>query len=739
VKKQSAPAWLSAALPGLLATLALLLVQLAQPAALARFGDIIFDAYQRAAPRPYHEAPVRVVDIDDATIARFGQWPWPRTDVARLTQALADAGAAAIAFDIVFSEPDRTSPARMAEILRKNPRARGDYADVAALADHDAILGETFARTPAIPGLFLTREANSSRPMQKAGFAVSGGSPLAQIPAYNGAITPLPVIADHAAGGGFVTIAGAGDGIIRRAPLLSRIGDQIVPSLSLEALRVAQGAGGIVIKSSTGSGELGAGPPGVVALKVGQFQAPTTPSGELWMHYREPRPDRITSAGLILGNELSSAEMRRLFEGQIVFIGTGASGLRDLVATPLRDRELGVMVHAQAVEQMILGEFLVRPDWAAGLERTLLLVLGIGLSFLLRPLGAALGGVAAAVALAGVGAGSWLAFQKLGLLVDPTYPALAAAAVYVACTASAFYREERARAYIRSAFDRYLSPDLVARIARDPSQLELGGEERDMTVLFCDIRSFSRLSERMAPQGIIQFLIEFLTPMTDILLSRKATIDKYIGDAILAFWNAPLDDPDHPRNAALAALAMLDQLQALNEPDHPKAQFWPGQVQIGVGINTGPCCVGNMGSAQRLSYSLIGDTVNLASRIEGLTKLYGCAIAIGEETARRVADFALLELDRVRVVGRDTPETIFALLGAPERRNEPAFQTLLAAQSAMLAAYRAQDWAGAEACLPTVAGGGLAPLAALYQERISNFRAAPPPPGWDGVYEATSK
>jgi adenylate cyclase len=740
VKRRSAtPAWLAAALPGLLAALALFLVQIARPAPIARLGDMVFDAYQRAAPRPFHEAPVRVVDIDDATIAKFGQWPWPRTDVARLTQALADAGAAAIAFDIVFSEPDRTSPVRMAEILRKNPRARGDYADIAALTDHDAILGETFSRTPAVAGLFLTRETNAARPAPKAGFAILGGSPLARIPAYNGAIPPLPVIGDHAAGGGFVTIAGAGDGIIRRAPLLSRIGDQIVPSLSLEALRVAQGAGGIMIKSSTASGELGAGPPGVVALKVGQFQAPTTPSGELWMHYREPRPDRITSAGLILGNQLSPAEMRRLFEGQIVFIGTGASGLRDLVATPLRDRELGVMVHAEAVEQMILGEFLVRPDWADGLERVVLLVLGVGMAFLLRPLGAALGGVAAATGLAGVGVGSWLAFQKFGLLVDPTYPALCVGAVYIACTATAFYREERARAYIRSAFDRYLSPDLVERIARDPSQLELGGEERDMTVLFCDIRSFSRLSERMAPQGIIQFLIEFLTPMTDILLSRKATIDKYIGDAILAFWNAPLDDPDHPRNAALAALAMQERLEALNQPDRPNADFWPGRVQIGVGINTGPCCVGNMGSAQRLSYSLIGDTVNLASRIEGLTKYYGCAIAIGEETAQRVADFALVELDRVRVVGRDTPETVFALLGPPEKRSDAGFQKLLGAQTAMLDAYRAQDWASAEAQLPIVADGGLAPLAALYAERISTFRASPPAPDWDGVYEATSK
>jgi adenylate cyclase len=735
-RRSAVSAWLLAILPGLIVTAALFALQLAGPELLARLGDMVFDAYQRAAPRPYRDAPVRVVDIDDATIAEFGQWPWPRTDVARLTQAIAGAGAAAIAFDIVFSEPDRTSPTRMAEILRRNPRAHGDYADVAALADHDAILGEAMAQAPTVAGLFLTRETNPVRPPQKAGFAISGDSPIDQLPAFHGAIVPLAVIGEGAAGAGFVTIAGESDGIIRRAPLLSRIGDQIVPSLALEALRVAQGAGGIVIKSSTGSGEVGAGAPGVVALKVGQFQAPTTRSGELWMHYRAPRADHITSARLILGGKLPEAEMRRLFDGQIVFIGTGASGLRDLVATPLRDRELGVMVHAQAVEQMILGDFLVRPDWAEGLERTLLLALGLGISLLLPPLGAVRGGAAALVALAGVAGGSWLAFRKLGLLVDPTYPTLTVGLVYIACTATAFYREERARAYIRSAFDRYLSPELVQRIARDPGQLELGGEERDMTVMFCDVRGFSRISERMAPHAIIQFLIEFLTPMTDILLARKATIDKYIGDAILAFWNAPLDDPEHPRNAAFATLEMLTRLEALNGAG---AEGWPGRVQVGIGLDTGPCCVGNMGSAQRLSYSLIGDTVNLASRIEGLTKLYGCPIAVGAETARRIPDFALLELDRVRVVGRDTPETIYALVGPPAMRAEPAFEALLAAQTAMLAAYRARDWAGARGRLAAVAEGGQPALAQLYAGRIAAFEAAPPPAEWDGVYEATAK
>ena len=265
-----------------------------------------------------------------------------------------------------------------------------------------------------------------------------------------------------------------------------------------------------------------------------------------------------------------------------------------------------------------------------------------------------------------------------------------------------------------------------------------------MTVMFCDIRSFSRISEGLSPQQIIGFLIEFLTPMTKVLLGRKATIDKYIGDAILAFWNAPLDDADHPRNAALAALEMVGQLRELNAANvGAPGKVWPGEVKIGIGLNTGPCCVGNMGSAQRLNYSLIGDTVNLASRIEGLTKVYGVQVAIGAEMAGRIGDFAMIEIDKVRVVGRDAPERLFALLGAPELAQSPDFKSAAEIWARMIDAYRARDWALARSSLdgfePHAAGCGLTKLAAFYAGRIEACRASPPGPGWDGVYQATEK
>ncbi|NBB52113.1 CHASE2 domain-containing protein [Rhizobium sp. CRIBSB] len=734
---------LSAAVPGLIFTAIVLAIHIAQPAVLTTLGNVVFDSYQRMWPRPYRDAGVKVVDIDDETIRRLGQWPWPRTDTAALTQKLADAGAVAIAYDVVFSEPDRTSPARAAEILRRNPGASGDYAAIAALPDHDALFGDVVASTPTVSGYFLTRQTNSARPVEAAGIVTAGTPPLEALPDFSGSIPTLPLIADRAAGAGFVSIIGDRDGIIRAAPLLARIDDRIVPSLSLEALRVAQAAGSIQVRSSDASGEVSGGQISVLAVRSGAFEIPTTHDGELWMHYTRDVPERIVPAWRVLNGDLSPDEMRRQFEGQIVFVGTGAVGLRDLISTPLRERELGVIVHAQAAEQMILGEFLSRPDWALGLERVLLLVFGLGLSFLGPTLGAVRNGIVAAAVLVGLTLGSWLSFRYAGFLIEPTVPAVTVTGVYLTVTSLSFWREEKSRAYIHNAFDKYLSPELVDRIASDPGQLELGGEERDMTVMFSDIRSFSRISEKMPPQQLIAFLIELLTPLTDVLLARKATLDKYIGDAILAFWNAPLDDPDQYANAAHSALDMIGAMKALNANKGGLVGPWPGDVAIGIGLNAGRCCVGNMGSKQRLSYSLIGDAVNLASRLEGLTKVYGVPILLGNTLAEHIPEFALMEVDAVRVVGRDAPERIHALLGRPEVTSDDAFLALRDAFGAMLAAYRAQDWDAASVALSKARDAGepfnIEKLATLYEARITRFRETSPGPGWDGVFDATEK
>jgi len=729
-------------LPGLLVLLAVLGLQLRHVESIDRIGLSLFDSYQRLAPRPYKDAHVSVIDIDDESIRRLGQWPWPRTDIAKLTQQLTDAGAAAIAFDIVFSEPDRTSPERLAERARREGAPVDVLNALRSLPDHDAVLAKTLGRTPAILGYFLTHDGKGGQIAPKAGIAVGGTQPRVGDD-FNGAVQPLPLLRDAAPGGGILTIVPDSDGIIRRAPLIVSQNGQLLPSLSVETLRVGQGAGSILVKTSNASGEVG-GSGAVVSIKDGDFTVPTTDAGELWMYYTAPHPDRIVPAWKILTGAFSPKEMQDRFGGRLVFIGTSASGLYDLKSTPLEERAMGVDVHAQAVEQMVLQQFLVRPDWGPGLEYALLVVLGLVMAFSLPWLGATRGAILGLVMVGGMVAGSWFAYRQDQYLLNPTYAVIALTLVYLVETVLTYYREERQRAYIHQAFDRYLSPELVKRIVDDPGQLELGGEEREMTVLFCDIRGFSRLSEKLTPQEIIKFLISFLTPMCDILLGRKATIDKFIGDAVLAFWNAPLDDPDQYANAARGALAMTARLRAINvEMRGQTGTAWPGEVSIGIGLNAGPCCVGNMGSAQRLSYSLIGDTVNLASRIEGMTKYYGLQIAIGSELRRHLPHFAIVSLDCVRVVGREAPEEIFGLLGDESLAETAGFQDFAAKHQAMLDAYRAQDWAKArelaDANQSTAVGYGLRKFYLLMHDRIAHFAANPPGADWDGVFAATEK
>ncbi len=730
-------------LAGLLLAVIVALLQLVRPPTLERLGLLLFDSYQRAAPRAYEDAPVRVIDIDDESIRRLGQWPWPRTEIARLTDRLGQAGASVIAFDVVFSEPDRTSPAQLATQLERGGVDGAVLGTLRRLPDNDAQLAQSFAAAPTVLGYFLVNDRAGPQVAPEAGFAVAG-SPPSEVPQFRRGIESLPVLSNPATGSGSVSLAADSDGILRSVPLLARQGDQLLPSLSLEALRVAQGAGSITVKSSDASGETQGAPGRVVAIKVGEFEVPTTASGALWLHWTAPTTARTIPAWQVLDGTLSPQQLEAAVAGRIVFVGAGAIGLRDLISTPLSERELGVMAHAQAAEQAVLGKFLLRPDWAPGLELALILLFGIALSLLLPRLGAAKGALIVLGAIVVVIAGSWLAFLREGYLLDPVYPVLALALVYTTQTVLVFYREERRRAYIHSAFDRYLSPELVRRIAADPDRLELGGEEREMTVLFADVRNFSGISEQLAPRQVIGFLIALLTPLCDVLLARKATIDKFIGDAIVAFWNAPLDDPDQHRNAARAALEMVRKLEALNGGEgRDLAVTWPGKVRIGIGLNCGLCCVGNMGSAQRLSYSLIGDTVNLTSRIEGLTKFYGVPIAIGSALNARLRDFAVLELDRVRVVGREAPETVFALLGDEALAATPEFARLRGHHEAMLAAYHAREWDTARGRLSELAGHaeayGLAQLYSVYDERTAAMVADPPPESWDGVFVARSK
>jgi adenylate cyclase len=323
---------------------------------------------------------------------------------------------------------------------------------------------------------------------------------------------------------------------------------------------------------------------------------------------------------------------------------------------------------------------------------------------------------------------------------------LAGLGVYLVGSLQNFLSSEAQRRRVRGAFSRYLSPTLVDELAANPDKLRLGGEMRDMTLLFCDVRGFTTISEQLDPHALTRLVNRFLTPMTNIILERRGCIDKYMGDCVMAFWNAPLDDPEHPRHACDAALAMMKGLEVLNAQfaahDHDFGHPIP-PLAIGIGVNSGMCCVGNMGSDQRFDYSVISDEVNLASRLEGQSKNYGVSIVIGENTQARVPELASVQLDLIRVKGKTRPVRIFALLGDETLAADPSFRELVKVQDGMLAAYRGQRWDEALAALAEGrrlgAALGLSGLFALYEERIAEFRKEPPQADWDGVYIAHTK
>jgi adenylate cyclase len=417
-----------------------------------------------------------------------------------------------------------------------------------------------------------------------------------------------------------------------------------------------------------------------------------------------------------------------------------------LRATPLNPAEAGVQVHANLAEQIILGDYLDRPALASRLEIVLTALAGLVLLILLVRVGAvwsapaALGMIAAAIWT------SWHAYTAWHWLIDPVFPTVSLAAVFASFAATSYVSSERDRRKITDTFGRYLSPKVVENLAKNPGGVELGGETREMTFHFCDIRGFTTISEKFDPHGLTEFINRFLTPMTELILAHDGTIDKYMGDCIMAFWNAPMTVPEHARKACAAALAMHAKLAELNakwQADAKAEGISLPEIHIGTGLNTGPCVVGNMGSTLRVDYTVLGDDVNLASRLEGQSKAYGVNIVIGPVTREQASDYAAIELDLIRVKGKTRPVHIFTLLGDPAAAASSEFRALAKTHEDFLAAYRGQKWADAERLLKEARGVGepwrLGKFYDLYVERLAAFRKDPPGEGWDGVFTATSK
>ena len=725
----------------------------------------VFDQFNKWHPREATQNVV-IVDIDELSLQEVGQWPWPRSVMAELTNSLTEVGAKVIAFDGVFAEEDRSSPLYFLSHLpqEKAKKIIGIFEEDQQSYNYDEIFSQSIKKSKIFVTAFTygRAERNSSSPLDKKRLlARSDVKQVFQDNAsyFEAAAVNLPIFSKKAAGNGSFMAKPDADGVLRRAGLIFTDHETLYPSLSLEALRVflagRKGMSRLAAVPESERGEIDTN----YRILVGDKVIPVESDGVVNVYYRyfcnaqdiKNAPHRCPNAesDYISAYKLLSPshaqEMQDKVNGKIVLIGASAEGLKDLRSTPLRPFRPGVEVHANVIEQVLSGEYLLRPAVTKGVEA--IFILGTGLFFiLLSPFIGVIISVILCGGLVGLSMfGAYMVYVEYGILLDPIYPSIAVVAIFVASTILSYARAENRRKQIRNAFGMYVAPDVMSDLEANPDKLKLGGENREITIMFTDIRKFTSISEGMSPEELIQLMNKFLTGMTDIVLDHEGTVDKYIGDAMMAFWNAPRDVDGHERKACIAAIQMQSKLDTVNEWLQQRVKGKgkePVLLRAGIGLNTGACAVGNMGSKQRFAYSALGDAVNLAARLEGQTKYYGVPIAIGEGTYQKVTDFAALEIDLIQVVGRTQATRVYALFGDDVMAQTAAFKGWMDVHMQMLAAYREQNFDKAtsllNACSEKSEGRGTV-LYDLYAQRIAALKTQDLPEDWGGVYISKQK
>ncbi len=626
-------------------------VILAKPPIQTILENLALDAFQRHSPRQYRETPVRIIDIDEESLARFGQWPWPRNLLAELTHRLNRMGASVIVFDMVFAEPDRTSPRSLLRNLsnqdkpatlpgnlsnQEKPAAlpgKLPYHDklvtlLGELPDHDMEFAEAMAGAPVVTGFSCASVPLSGKPpVSKARFVTAGDDPLPFLPRFRGASANLPLLEDAARGNGTFTYTADHDGVVRHAPLILRMGDTLFPSLSLEALRVAKGAANIVVTSSGAHGENRfGGHTGIVNIRVNDLVIPTDPEGNAWLHYSRNEAERYIPAWRILSGK---ADPQRI-TGAILFVGTSAKGLQDLRFSPVSGVIPGVEIHAQLTEQLMTDSHIKRPDWAPAL--TVLFLSGMWglLALVSGRTGAAglavivVGGILLTLAL------SHAAFTRATFFIDPLFPSVTLIAMYGICGFIRFMGTERERRWIRKAFSSYISPNLVEHLVKHPEQLNLGGEVRICSFVLTDLAGFTAFMEKTDPSTVAHVLNDYIEEMLRIAFSFDATLDRIIGDSIALMFSAPVTQPDHARRAVSCALAMDAFSQRFVKETREKG------IPLGItriGVHTGEVLVGNFGGSAMIDYRALGDPINTCARLETLNKHLGTRVCVSRQTA----------------------------------------------------------------------------------------------------------
>ena len=688
-----------------------------------------FDTLQRLLPREiYAEDPVVIIDIDDRSLAEIGQWPWSRNQLAKVTnQAYA---AAALGFDIVFAEPDRTNPQNF---ISSYPLNESLKKELSALPSNDELFAQAITdHGTVVLGQALNNKNNIKPSKTKFGLVTQGDDPKQFITNYSGIQNNIKELENSAAGVGSMSI-GNNDAIVRQLPTFERVDDQLVPSLALEMTRVAVGASTFQIKSSNASSEEAYGAQtGINNIKLGPLSIPTTPEGNAWVYFAPSRDISTVSAADVISGVISPD----FFEGKVALVGTSAAGLLDLRSTPTEKNVPGVTIIAQFIQQIFANEFLQRPDWLFGAEFIAGLLLAVLITLGIQVLGP-IGGLSIfLVGSGGIMGSSYYFFKSKLFLVDPISPLIISLSVYVAVTFFNFLFTELERSRVRGAFAQYLSPEMVNRLAESSESLVLGGERKEMTFLFSDIRGFTKISEQYKddPEALTQLINELLTVLSNAILEHGGTIDKYMGDCIMAFWNAPTDQADHRQLAIQAAHSMNEALDEFNLNTEGSLDF---KLEIGIGINSGNCIVGNMGSDKRFDYTVLGDAVNLASRLESQSSNYGLHMIVGENTYMNDSDFTMIEIDKIAVKGKSTAETIYTCFKSGMKLPEGFIDN----HASFLAEYRAQNWNAANLLIDELMSSSNE-LELYYRHmkaRIEKYITNPPSADWGGVYVATNK
>ena len=701
-----------------------------------RLDAILYDLKVRMSQVTAVDDRIVIADIDEKSLKEIGRWPWPRDKLAEMsTNLFQQYGVAALGFDVIFAEPDQSSGLPVLEKLAKGPMA-GDAGFGASLdrlrdrLDYDGRLAEALASGPSVLGYYFgINEGQESvgvlpEPLLDCGALNGQGIKPTHGTSYTGNLERLQTQTPFA---GFFNAVPDFDGVMRRMPMVVEHGGRCYGSLALNLVRAGMGAETLAVLPAGKSGNAWRPP----ALDADGLHIPLDGQAMALVPYRVAGAFPYVSAADIIAGRAPASKL----EGRIVIVGSTAPGLLDLRVTPANKAFAGVEIHANLVSGILDDTIKWEPDGQRGLMLGAVLLVGLALAAAFPWMTPAWSGALAASLLAALLGLDLYAWYSLGMSLSLATLILTVVSLFVLNMSWGFFIEARSKAQITRLFGQYVPPELVDEMAKDPARYSLRGESRVMSVLFSDIVGFTSISEKLEAAQLAEMLNVYLSAMTRVVQDGKGTIDKYIGDAIMAFWGAPMSDEHHARDAVLAAMAMQTTLDELN----PKleAQGWP-PVRIGVGVNTGRMSVGNMGSEFRMAYTVMADAVNLASRLEALTRQYGLGVLVGEATKAECGDLAFQVIDRVRVKGKDVPVSIYEPLGvaadlAQERlkeaeKFEAAFQD-----------YQAKRWDEAEIKLMELRKANARKLYDVYLDRVTHFRFNPPPAEWDGVFTFTTK